>query len=209
MDDWITRQLLIKLTSNATCTWSELSIDGVANNLQGYYMDKLKGRGLIAKTGNTWGLTDKGKIYADKLSLETGRPTQQPKVCIDLLLRKDDRILLYKWTRAPLKGSYSLPFGRMHAEMSIKAALLHELADKCGMNYKDPSYRQLATIHAQTPYVSELHLVFEIDRPDLVRYSSNKGECIPVDTDKLNDIPMLDAHRTVLGSALKAINNAN
>ena len=132
----IQQHILKALILNQNRRYAELKPRSVDGNLFIYHLHKLIGQGLVQKCPDgSYELTNAGRVYADRLSLTTFQPRQQPRIVTLLVVRDEfDRFLFYRRRRQPLLGMVGFPYGKIHLGETIAAAAARELVEKTGLS---------------------------------------------------------------------------
>jgi len=118
--------------------------------------------------------------------------SQVPRLCVDLLFAKDNKVLLGKRTHEPYKGVYGLPGGRLHFGESVVKGIIRIAARELGVavsNYNLFDYIE----YQQEIQLSNRHsvsLVFSCKTENKIpEYSDDFSELKYVDNlDKINII---------------------
>lgn len=142
----IQRHILKVLTLREKIRYRDLKPKEVEGNQFMYHLGVVIKRGYVDKVGILYVLTRDGKMYADRVELDTFIPRIQPKIVtmIHCVNRKSET-LLFKKTRSPLSNLVHLPYGKMHIGEPVKKAADRELKEKTGL--------QTSLMHAGEIYV--------------------------------------------------------
>lgn len=190
MDHWISRTIISKFIEKPTASWSDISIDGVGDNLIGYYLKKLKTGGFITKIEGVWQPTQKGALLVSDTSMDTHKITRSPKICISFLLfNKNGEVGLFVWKRQPYKNKLTVPYGRWHFGKTLDKMIALELEEKCGIQLKNkelPSF--VGTFSIDEDGIHEVHTVYTFKYLTSANHSCTKGDFIWINTSKLDGL---------------------
>lgn len=131
----IQQHILKVLILSPSKRYAELKPRSVDSNLFIYHLHKLTDQGLVRKCSDgSYELTSDGGTYADRLSLASFQPRQQPRI-VTLLVVRDaaGRYLFYQRRRQPLLGMIGFPYGKIHLGETIAEAAARELLEKTGL----------------------------------------------------------------------------
>ncbi len=124
----IQRHVMMALRQRGTLAYQQLKPDGVEGNAFNYHLRHLKQRELIEGGPEGYSLTHKGHLVADGFSSPVARLMMRPYAHVSVLVTSGNYVLLYKATRQPLVGIYTIPSGKMRYGESIQQRLTAELA---------------------------------------------------------------------------------
>jgi hypothetical protein len=124
----IQRHIMMKLRQHGTVAYQQLKPDGVEGNAFNYHLRHLKQREFIEGGNDGYSLTHKGHLVADGFSSPAARLMMRPFAHVSVLVTSGSSLLLYKATRQPLAGIYTIPSGKMRYGESIEDRLQQELA---------------------------------------------------------------------------------
>lgn len=124
----IQRTIIMDLRQRGRVTYQQLKPAGIEGNAFNYHLRELKQRGLIEGSKDGYQLTHKGHLVADGFSSPAARLMMRPYAHIAVIITSGDYVLLYKATRQPLAGIYTIPSGKIRYGESIDERLRDELA---------------------------------------------------------------------------------
>lgn len=115
--------------------FAELKPADTDGNLFTYHLKGVVKEGLVSKREDgMYQLTAQGKLYADRLSMETLTVRAQPKIVTLIVLRNAyGEYLFYRRNKQPLIGKVGFPYGKLHLGENIAAAAKRELKEKTGL----------------------------------------------------------------------------
>lgn len=125
---------------------------------------------FFGRRRKTWGMMDfQGQYHAMSRQVQDGdggwwrtadagasvrehtRPTGSVIVCVDLIVRSGDCVLLIKRGKEPFAGLWALPGGRVaEGDADLKAAALRELEQETGMRATPDQLRLVDTVGNNT-----------------------------------------------------------
>ncbi len=123
----IQRHVMMQLRQRGTLTYQQLKPDGIEGNAFNYHLRHLRQRDLVEGGNDGYSLTHKGHLVADGFSSPAARLMMRPYAHVSVLVTAGDQVLLYKATRQPLAGIYTIPSGKMRYGESIADRLNSEL----------------------------------------------------------------------------------
>tara|TARA_Y100000310_G_scaffold331037_1_gene403883 strand:+ start:5843 stop:6526 length:684 start_codon:yes stop_codon:yes gene_type:complete len=131
----IQRHILKKLTLGKNLRYKDLKPKEVEGNQFMYHLGVVTDHGYVKKVGVTYSLTIDGKMYADRVELETFLPKVQPKIVSMLhCTNKKSELLLFRRKRSPLFNLVHLPYGKLHMGETVQDAAKRELKEKTGLS---------------------------------------------------------------------------
>ncbi len=128
----IARSIIGYLVTHEYARFSDMRPKGIETNLFTYHLKLLQKDGYITKTDAGYTLSQKGLIYADRMSIDKMQLRSQPKI-ITMLLVQDGygKVLLQKRGKQPYINTWTLPNGKMHIEdVSVLDAARRESHEK-------------------------------------------------------------------------------
>lgn len=132
---WIQKHIMQELSTHIGRRYSELKPDSVDGNLFMYHMKQLQSGGYVGKQEGVYVLSEKGKIFAGRMSLSRGKEQVQPKILVMLVCQNDKgEYLLYQWNRQPYIGLTSFPFSKHRFGDPLTQTLTDTLAYKGGLS---------------------------------------------------------------------------
>jgi ADP-ribose pyrophosphatase YjhB (NUDIX family) len=129
------QHILKKLILNPELRYADIKPREVEGNLFMYHLKQLLGDGLVSKNDSgRYELASKGKLYADRLSLQSLTPRSQPRI-VTLMAVEDGqgRWLFYRRKRQPLFNMIGFPYGKIHLGETVREAAERELLEKTGL----------------------------------------------------------------------------
>jgi len=123
----IQRTLLVQLRQHGPSSYQQLKPDGLEGNAYNYHLRLLKKAGLIVSKDSSYMLTSTGHLVTDAFSFEKKRLMLRPHVYTSLFVTSGSKVLLYQATRQPLRGTASLPSGKLHFGDSFAASIKREM----------------------------------------------------------------------------------
>jgi len=131
----IQKHILHVLTDRKNARFRDMRKPGTDSNLYSYHLKQIIKDGFVEKTDKGYRLTAKGLLYVDRVSHESSKPRQQPKIITMILLKNNkNQILLTKRNRQPFITRWTFPNGKIHLEdASIQSSAERELAEKTNL----------------------------------------------------------------------------
>lgn len=148
--NWIQKHALTILLRSPEASLKQMRPEGVDSNLFSYHIHYLKTNGIIESvTRGQYHLTTKGMHVAGTFNASTGSEAQDVKSVIVLYARRGDDVLLFKWSRHPYFGYYTLPHDRYNYGISLDDALAEAVQDKLQLTVEQaaPTYQKSGMIH--------------------------------------------------------------
>lgn len=178
---WIQKHVLAQLITNPRLRYAKIKPANVEGNLFMYHLRALMREGLVVKSDDgLYELTPAGKLYADRLSLQTLTPRVQPRIVTLITCRNDNgEWLLYRRGRQPLLGQVGFPYGKLHLDEAVEAAAARELMEKTGitarLEHRGDGY---ITIYEGGEVVSQIlfHLFYGTNPKGHIRSHQRSGE---------------------------------
>lgn len=132
------QHVLKKLIMHDQQRYADLKPKPIEGNLFTYHLNQLIKDGLINKIRDgLYELSPDGKIYADRLSLKTFEPRQQPRIVTLMVITNDKgETLLYRRLRQPMINKIGFPYGKFHVGETVTEAANRELMEKTGLECK-------------------------------------------------------------------------
>lgn len=121
------RQIIMKLRQSGDQSYQGLKPDGIEGNAFNYHLRQLKQLQLVEGSAKLYTLTPRGHLVADGFSSPAARLMMRPYAHTSILATSGDKVLLYKATRQPLSGIYTIPSGKMRYGDSLRASISREL----------------------------------------------------------------------------------
>lgn len=105
------QHIIHQLILHPSLRYARLKPDEVEGNLFMYHLRQLMKEGLVTKRSDgQYELAAEGKLYADRLSLQSFTPRVQPKIVTLIACQNEhDEWLLYERKRQPLIGQIGFP----------------------------------------------------------------------------------------------------
>lgn len=177
----IRRNILKKLILAPVQKYAELKPGEVEGNLFTYHLKGLVRDGLIQKRQDgLYQLTAQGKLYADRLSMETLTIRAQPKIVTLLVVRNAyGEYLLYRRLKQPLFGKVGFPYGKLHLGESLAKSAERELKEKTGLSaalsHRGDGYITVNEHHQPISHIM-FHLFVGTDTKGELKPKSPAGE---------------------------------
>jgi ADP-ribose pyrophosphatase YjhB (NUDIX family) len=129
------QHILHQLILNPCRRYADLKPTDVEGNLFMYHLRQLMQAEIVCKTPlGQYELSSAGKVYADRLSLKSLSPRQQPRiVTLIACSNQAGEWLLYQRLRQPLINTIGFPYGKIHVGETILQAAHRELKEKTGL----------------------------------------------------------------------------
>lgn len=132
--NWIQKHALSVLMRSAVASLKEMRPEGVDSNLFSYHIHYLKSNNIIEIVSRgQYQLTAKGMRVVGKFGSQTGTEANDVKAVIVLYSTRAKEVLLFKWSRHPYFGVYTLPHDRYDFGSSLQDALTEAVHDKLGI----------------------------------------------------------------------------
>lgn len=131
----IQRQILTELMHyESDQRYSVLQLPDIENDLYNYHLQNLVKKGLIAKTGSYYSLTDEGKMLVSKFNAR-GDIQQYFKVSVALAVFRNnyEEILLQKRLRKPFYGDVTSVAGKIVGGEKIVDAARRKLLEETNL----------------------------------------------------------------------------
>ncbi len=159
----IEKQTLNRLIFHTGLRYSQLKPEDVESNHFMYYLKRLITRGYVSKINNRfYDLTNKGRLYTDRLSLKTWKLRVQPKIDTLIICKnRKQEYLLYRRNRQPFFNMVGFPYGKVHLGESITESAHREFKEKTGMDTK-LTHRGEAYIIVHEKGELVTHLLFHV-----------------------------------------------
>jgi 8-oxo-dGTP diphosphatase len=157
------QHILHQLILSPCRRYAELKPAQVESNLFMYHLRQLMNQQLVCKLPDgKYELSGDGKVYADRLSLKTFAPRQQPRiVTLIACANETGKWLLYQRLRQPLINTIGFPYGKVHVGETIAQAADRELKEKTGLSarltHRGDGY---ITIYQQAQITSQIMFHF-------------------------------------------------
>ena len=132
---YIQKKILDILRLHDEMHYAELQPEDIESSHFKYHLNQLiKDGNVEKKERGIYGLSDGGKAYVDKLSLNSIKPKNMPKVITYTILRHVNKYLLYKKDKEPYKGLLNNIGGKVHIGETIVEASEREVYEKLGIS---------------------------------------------------------------------------
>lgn len=126
--------ILRNMLSRTESRYTDLKPKTVEANLFMYHLKQLMKADLIEKQGKQYVLTPRGKLFADRVTLETMKIRVQPKVITILCIKRGDGAwLILRRKHQPFNDYAGFPSGKVHYGEQLLEAAVRELAEKAGL----------------------------------------------------------------------------
>lgn len=200
----------MQLRQRGTSPYQALKPDGVEGNAFNYHLRHLKQRGLVEGSNDGYSLTHKGHLVADGFSSPSARLMMRPYAHVAVLVTSGEYVLLYKATRQPLAGIYTIPSGKMRYGESIADRLPKELSRR-GV---EGNYASEFLCMTNFRYTKDGKVI--IHRPGALWHIAYEGERMPAQTPNgssdwylRNDIDRLGDVSAEVFEALERLNEGS
>lgn len=145
---FIQSHILDSLVQAKTLRNRDMRPPGVESNLYQYHLLQVQRDGYVTKTPNGYTLTGLGLAYADRHSVPLKKPRPQPKIVTVLFVTDPaGRIAMKPKIRQPFIGDLSVPFGKLHLQETIAAAVEREMTEKLGFAEGIEQMRHIGSAH--------------------------------------------------------------
>lgn len=132
--NWIQKYALSVLMRSPEASLKQMRPKSVDSNLFSYHIHYLKVNHIIESVSRgTYRLTPKGMRVVGKFSSQTGIEANDVKSVIMLYAKHESQVLVFKWSRHPYFGSYTLPHDRYDFGRTISEALEEAMRDKLNL----------------------------------------------------------------------------
>lgn len=133
----IQKQIMQQLIYKPSLRFSQIKPPGLESNHFMYHLNCLLRGSYVLKKDAQYGLSAKGRAYADRLSLKNFKPRIQPKI-VTLVAVKNSKgeHLVYRRNHQPFIGLVGFPYGKIHLEEAVLAAAQRELYEKTSLTSK-------------------------------------------------------------------------
>jgi ADP-ribose pyrophosphatase YjhB (NUDIX family)/predicted transcriptional regulator len=116
--------------SNFTDLWDKQ----VTSNKFTYHLNQLIEEGYVIKDKNQkYSLTSKGKSLESSLDGETGKKRKRPSVSVVLVIKRNNKYLLYNRTKEPFYGFFGFPGAKVEFGEEILSCAKRELFEETGL----------------------------------------------------------------------------
>lgn len=134
----IQRKILTKLLKEKTATFTELKpFEDIEGSHLTFHLKKLITDKFINKEKDLYMLSNKGKEYANRISLSNANKTRiESGNSILLICKKDGQYLIYTRKKHPFYGYQGFPSGKILPGEFIKNAAIRNLKIKTGFKGK-------------------------------------------------------------------------
>lgn len=141
--NWIQKHALSMLLRSAEASLKQMRPEGVDSNLFSYHIHYLKTSQIIESVSRgQYRLTPKGMRVVGKFSSQTGTEANDVKSVIVFCASSGSKVLVFKWSRHPYFGCYTLPHDRYNFGSTLQEALVEATQDKLGLTLEQaqPTY---------------------------------------------------------------------
>lgn len=188
---WIQRHALLVLLRRESARVKDLCPDDVAANLFSYHLDGLVTARIIEKSARgVYRLTTKGQKLAGTFSTLTERVSENIKTVVMLYGKRDDKYLLFRWSRQPYLGKVTLLYDRMPLGKNLEDGIASALHDKLGDEALPVTFltSTLVKIMHDDELISHMNaLIYTVELPSgFIGYTSRNGEAFMVTVDEPN-----------------------
>ena len=144
------KDIIDRLRMTDSLRYSELLPDDVESSHFKYHLDQLIIDKFVEKLSRgVYSLTDKGRMYTDRLSERRVNPHAMPKLITYTLLQDDEHYYLYKKDKEPYRGLVNMIGGKMHIGETPEAASLREVYEKTSLQLGHVARYGVADIRIQ------------------------------------------------------------
>lgn len=123
-----------KLIHFPASTFSDLWEKDISSNKFTYYLKKMENEGLIEKKENKYYLTLRGKKEATTIDGSTGTTKKRPYVAMLLVIKKENKYILYKRMKEPYYGNCGFPGAKLEMNEEILDAAKRELKEETNLD---------------------------------------------------------------------------
>lgn len=190
-----------KLMHFPASTFSDLWEKDVPSNKFTYYLKKMEKEGLIEKKESKYYLTIKGKKEAATIDGETGKTKKRPYVALLLIIKKEDKYILYKRMKEPYYGNCGFAGAKLEMGESILDGAKRELKEETGLicDGKIIGVQNIMTLNNNELFAHMVQylVLFENPKGELIKesregtYSWEKKETILSQKNLFPDIPLV------------------
>jgi len=159
--------------------FSELLDKSMPSNKFTYHLNEMIKEGLIEKVNDGYSLTTKGKNLESDIDGATGKKRQKPFVALLLVVKADDKFLLYHRLKEPYYGFYGFPGAKLDFGEEILTAANRELKEETGLDGQGKiiSIFNVKTFESDNPlaHFTQFVVLFDNTSGELI-HSSREGE---------------------------------
>ncbi|MFZ1301470.1 MAG: NUDIX domain-containing protein [Candidatus Microsaccharimonas sp.] len=146
------KDIIDKLRVVDSLRYSQLQPDDVESSHFKYHLNQLIKDGLVTqRSRGVYELSDKGKIYTDRLSENRVHSQPMPKVITYTLLHDSDNYYLYRKNKEPYRGLLNMVGGKLHLGETPQHASIREVLEKTGIRIAATKRCGVADIQIYTP----------------------------------------------------------
>ncbi len=137
----IQANILKKLLKHKKLRFSELNTDGLTTDHFNYHIQQLVSNAYVLKQDTTYELTQKGKIHANRLTVENKDLVGSHLivlliVCVRENKNGEDEYLFCKRLKDPFYGFYDFVSGKVHVGQDLMPTAHKMLQEKTGITAK-------------------------------------------------------------------------
>jgi len=130
--DPIQKDILLKLMSHPTLTFTEIKPDEIESDKFNYHLQYLTKKDIVQKLDNKYFLTKTGKHLVGQFDVK-GNIYDQFKYSVHLYVINDGKILLHEWTRYPSLGDVMTITGKTRKGEKIIDTAKRKLFEEAGL----------------------------------------------------------------------------
>jgi 8-oxo-dGTP diphosphatase len=124
----------------------------------------------------------------------------RPELCVGAVLVDDDRLLLIRRGRGPAQGEWSIPGGRVEGGELLRAAVVREVEEECGIEIVvDRELGWVERISDTHHFVIVDFLVTMLDANQPLRAGDDASEALWVPLWQVPEIKLVDGLAEFLG----------
>ena len=129
-------EILRALLFRPEAKFSQLNLSGLTNDHFTFHIKKLVERGLVLKNGVKYGLTDKGKEFANRLDTEVNKIERQAKLAVLVVgvqAGGEVKYLVQKRLKQPYYGFHGFVSGKIKWGEKLEEAAKREFEEETGL----------------------------------------------------------------------------
>ena len=147
----------------------------VPSNKFTYHLKKMESEKLVEKKDGKYYLTIEGKSFATTVDGETGTTKKRPYVSLLLVIKKDNKYILYHRQKEPYYGNCGFPGAKVEYGEEILSAAKRELKEETNLDCdgKVIAIQNILTINDKTLFghMTQFIILFEDPTGELIKES--------------------------------------